>query len=219
MTTLIIIAKETIPGKVKTRLHPPLSLEQAAQLAAASISDTLAAVAPLPVTRRILAFDGVNPPPNSSEYEILPQVEGTLDLRLAAAFDACDGPTILIGMDTPQVRAIDLAPAFVDWPDDLDAFFGPAADGGFWALGMREPDGELIRGVPMSEAVTGRLQLARLQRAGLAVGILPELQDVDTIDDAIDVADVIPSSAFTATLSGFGVLHNLGSQREVGAVR
>ena len=58
MTTLIVIAKECLPGRVKTRLHPPLSLEQAARLAAASLDDTFAAVAALPATRRVLAFDG-----------------------------------------------------------------------------------------------------------------------------------------------------------------
>jgi len=46
MTTLVVIAKETIPGKVKTRLHPPLSLEQAADVAAAAIQDTLAVGCP-----------------------------------------------------------------------------------------------------------------------------------------------------------------------------
>jgi 2-phospho-L-lactate guanylyltransferase (CobY/MobA/RfbA family) len=74
VTTLILIAKETVPGKVKTRLHPPLSLEQAATLAAASITDTLAAVAALPATRRILAFDGEMLPPGSEDYEVIPQV-------------------------------------------------------------------------------------------------------------------------------------------------
>ena len=62
MTTIVVIAKECLPGRVKTRLHPPLSLEQAAALAAASLDDTLGALAALPATRRILAFDGVIAP-------------------------------------------------------------------------------------------------------------------------------------------------------------
>jgi glycosyltransferase A (GT-A) superfamily protein (DUF2064 family) len=206
VTTLILIAKETIPGRVKTRLHPPLSLEQAAILAAASIADTLGAIAPLPATRRVLLFDGANPPEGSEAYEVVPQVSGDLDERLAAIFDECDGPTILIGMDTPQVTATDLAPAFSDWPSDVDAFFGPASDGGFWALGMAEPRGDLIRGIPMSRSDTGRLQLQRLEDAGLAVGMLPELRDVDTIFDALAVAAQAPSSTFASTLSGFDAL-------------
>jgi rSAM/selenodomain-associated transferase 1 len=193
MTTLIVIAKEPLPGRAKTRLHPPFTLEQAAQLAAAAIDDTLAAVANLPASRRILLFEGTQPPHAADRYEIVPQAEGDLDERLAAAFDAVDGPTVLIGMDTPQLRAADLAPAF---DGSEDAWFGPAADGGFWALGMCEPRGDLIRGVPMSRDDTGALQLARLEEAGLRVGMLRELTDVDTFDDARRVAAAAPATAF-----------------------
>jgi rSAM/selenodomain-associated transferase 1 len=208
MTTIILIAKETIPGKVKTRLHPPLSLEQAATLAAASISDTLDAIAALDAGRRILLFDGARVPTGAEHYEVMHQVSGDLDERLAAAFDACDGPVVLIGMDTPQVTADDLAPAF-DWPDGVDAFFGPASDGGFWALGMAEPRGDLIRGVPMSRDDTGAQQLQRLVDAGLEVAMLPELRDVDTIFDALSVATIAPRSRFAATLGGFDTLETV----------
>jgi glycosyltransferase A (GT-A) superfamily protein (DUF2064 family) len=204
-TTLVVIAKETLPGKVKTRLHPPLSLEDAATLAAASITDTLAAMASLPASRRILLFDGVVPPAGSGEYEVVPQVSGDLDERLAAIFDACSGPTILIGMDTPQVTAALLAPAFGDW-HGVDAFFGPASDGGFWALGLSEPRGDLIRGVPMSRDDTGRIQLERLLEAGLSVEMLPELTDVDTYADAVAVAELAPHGTFARTLAGMSEL-------------
>ena len=197
-----MIAKETIPGKVKTRLHPPLSLEQAASLAALSIGDTLAAVESLPAGRRVLLFDGVVTPAGSENYDVVHQVSGDLDERLAAIFDALTGPTILIGMDTPQVTALDLAPAF-DWPAGVDAFFGPASDGGFWALGMADPRGDLIRGVPMSREFTGRIQLQRLVDAGLNVHMLPELTDVDTFDDALLVARLAPQTAFAAAVARY----------------
>jgi rSAM/selenodomain-associated transferase 1 len=202
MTTLIVIAKETIPGRVKTRLHPPLSLEQAAILAAASISDTLAAVSSLNATRRILLFDGVKQPIGSADYDIVPQVAGGLDERLAAIFDELTEPAVLIGMDTPQLKPSDLSEAF-SWPDDVDAFYGPANDGGFWALGLAEPRGDLIRGVPMSRDDTGRIQLKRLFDAGLRVKLLPTLTDVDTIDDAHTAAALAPHSLFASMLTHF----------------
>jgi len=203
MTTIVLIAKEPLPGKAKTRLHPALTLEQAAGIAAASIDDTLTALANVPATRRILAFDGNRLPPQSAGFEVLHQTSGNLDERLGAIFDACDGPMVLIGMDTPQLTAADLAPAFTRWPDDIDAWFGPANDGGFWALGMREPRGDLIRGVPMSQDDTGAHQLARLREAGLRVGMLPSLTDVDTIDDAFEVAALAPETVFATTLARF----------------
>jgi glycosyltransferase A (GT-A) superfamily protein (DUF2064 family) len=213
MTTLVLIAKEPLPGKVKTRLTPALTPEQAAQLAAACISDTLAALAPLPATRRILAFDGTRIPAGAERYEVLPQVEGTLDLRLGAIFDYVDGPILLVGMDTPQLSPADLASVFDSWPDDIDAFFGPASDGGFWALGMREANGDLIRGIPMSQDDTGRRQLDTLLAAGLRVGMLPELTDVDTIADAHAVAEIAPASNFASTLAGFRQLEDSGVLR------
>jgi glycosyltransferase A (GT-A) superfamily protein (DUF2064 family) len=200
MTTLVVIAKEPLPGKAKTRLHPPLSLEQAADLAAAAIDDTLRAMRTVRATRRILLFEGNALPLGSEPYDVIEQISGTLDARLGAVFDLCDGPTILIGMDTPQVTAHDLAPAFEDWPDDTDAWFGLASDGGYWALGMREPRGDLIRGIPMSRDDTGIRQLDRLAGAGLSIGILPMLTDVDTIGDAREVAALAPDTAFARAL-------------------
>jgi len=203
MTTLIVIAKECLPGKVKTRLHPPLSLEQAAEIAAACLDDTLAAMRALPATRRVLFYQGDRLPAGSEGYDVIPQTTGTLDQRLGDLFDAVDGPTVLIGMDTPQVTAADLFPAFTAWPRDIDAWFGPAEDGGWWALGLRDPRGDLLRGVAMSQDDTGARTLARLRAAGLGVGLLPTLRDVDYIDDAHRVAELAPRTAFASTLAAF----------------
>lgn len=198
MTTLIVLAKECIPGKVKTRLHPVFTYEEAARIASASLADTLAAVASLPASRRILCFDGTNPPPGSEEYEILPQVAGGLDERIASAFDVSTGPTVLIGMDTPQITAALLEPLFGRWPDGVDAWFGPAADGGFWALALAEPRGDLVRGVPMSRDDTGSIQRHRLVEANLGVRDLPDLLDIDTAHDLDQVVAEIPDSSTAA---------------------
>src|SRR2546427_100221 len=71
----------------------------------------------------------------------------------------------------------------------FDAVLGPAADGGWWALGLREPShaGALV-GVPMSTEDTGARTLEALRGRGLRIGLLPELRDVDTADDAHAVA-------------------------------
>ena len=202
MTAIVVIAKECLPGKVKTRLHPPLSLEQAAELAAASLADTLAVASQLPATRYILAFDGVTAPVEASAWEILPQSTGGLDERLAAIFDTLAEPTLLLGMDTPQVSAELLAPVFTDWGDETDAWFGPADDGGFWALALKNPSGTLLRGVPMSRSDTGAHQLRRLDEAGLSVRVLPTLTDIDTITDAHTVASAAPRTRFARAYAG-----------------
>ncbi|WP_055541075.1 TIGR04282 family arsenosugar biosynthesis glycosyltransferase, partial [Streptomyces neyagawaensis] len=184
MTTLLVIAKEPRPGRVKTRLCPPFTPAEAAALAEAALADTLDAVAATPADRRVLVLDGEPGPWLPPGFDVVPQRGGGLDERLAAAFAGCDGPALLVGMDTPQLTpelmTVDLA--------GCDAYFGPAEDGGFWALGLAAPDPELLRGVPMSTSVTGAVQRARLTAAGLRVRDLPALRDVDTADDAEAVA-------------------------------
>ncbi|WP_066955794.1 TIGR04282 family arsenosugar biosynthesis glycosyltransferase [Streptomyces lushanensis] len=189
MTTVLVIAKEPVPGRVKTRLTPPFSPEEAAALAEAALADTLATLARTPATRRVLVLEGRPGPWLVPGFDVVPQRTGGLDERLAAAFALCTGPALLIGMDTPQVTTGLLAPALA--PDawrEHDAWFGPAVDGGFWALGLAAPDPGLLRGIPMSVPETGAAQYARLVAAGLRVGRMATLRDVDTAEDARLVA-------------------------------
>lgn len=204
-TTLIVIAKEPVPGRVKTRLTPPYTPQEAAELATAALSDTLRTALDLPARRRVLALEGTPGPWLPPGFDIVPQCGGGLDERLAAAFAACQGPTVLIGMDTPHVTPALLAPAFGEraWHDH-DACFGPATDGGFWALGLADPNPELLRGVPMSTPTTGAIQRQRLVDAGLSVHDLPPMTDVDTAADAETVAAAAPHSRFAAALSHIG---------------
>ncbi|MFD5538831.1 DUF2064 domain-containing protein [Streptomyces sp. NPDC127079] len=197
MTTLLVIAKEPRPGRVKTRLTPPFSPEQAAALAEASLADTLHAVAGAPATRRVLALDGSPGPWLPPGFDVVPQCAGGLDARLADAFAHCAGPTLLIGMDTPQVTPALLTVDFTG----SDAYFGPAEDGGFWALGLADPDPGLLLGVPMSTPRTGAVQRRRLVAAGLRVRDLPRLRDVDTAADAAAVAALVPHGRFAARLA------------------
>ncbi|MFF4895406.1 DUF2064 domain-containing protein [Streptomyces sp. NPDC001068] len=199
MTTLLVIAKEPRPGRVKTRLTPPFSPEQAAALAEALLADTLRAVAESPATRRVLVLDGSPGPWLPPGFDVVPQCAGGLDARLADAFGHCEGPALLIGMDTPQVTPALLTVDFADH----DAYFGPADDGGFWALGLADPDPALLLGVPMSSPETGAVQRRRLVAAGLRVGDLPRLRDVDTAADAAAVAALAPHGRFAARLDRY----------------
>ena len=198
-TTLLVIAKQPAPGRVKTRLVPPFTREQAAALAEAALADTLDIVAMAPARRRLLVLDGEPGAWLPAGFDVVPQGRGLLDERLADAFTAVHGPALLIGMDTPQVTPDLLT---VDW-QGADAVFGPAADGGFWALGLRVPDPALLRGVPMSASSTGAIQRSRLVAAGLRVVDLPLLRDVDTAADVMAVARQAPRSRFAARAREF----------------
>lgn len=195
MTALAVIAKECLPGRVKTRLQPEFSAEEAAAIAAASLADTLRAAELLPATRRILYFDGTVAPEEARGWELVRQAGGTLDERIAWLFDTVDEPLLLLGMDTPHLDITWLAEAFSGWGAEDDAWFGPATDGGFWALGMRDPAGALVHGVPMSTDQTGARQLERLTDAGMRVRLLPPLTDIDTAADVPVAARRSPALA------------------------
>ncbi|TLS46854.1 DUF2064 domain-containing protein [Streptomyces montanus] len=197
MTTLLVIAKEPRPGRVKTRLTPPFTPREAAALAEAALADTLRAVAAAPASRRVLVLEGRAGPWLPPGFDVVPQCAGGLDERLAAAFAGCDGPALLIGMDTPQVTPDLLTVDFAG----CDAYFGPAEDGGFWALGLAEPDPELVRGIPMSTPATGAAQRDRLVAAGLRVRDAAVLRDVDTAADAEAVAASSPRGRFAEELA------------------
>ena len=212
--TLLVLAKSPRPGRVKTRLTPVCTPEQAARLAEAALSDTLGVLGRVPAGRRVLVLDG-SPgrwlPPG---WDVTPQCGGGLDARLAGAFGSVpgDAPALLVGMDTPQLDARVLGEALsAAARAGVDAWFGPAVDGGFWALGLARPSAELARrlllGVPMSVPETGAALRSRLAEAGLSVAELPALTDVDTVADAAEVALLAPGSRFAAAWRSLGSPH------------
>ena len=125
-----------------------------------------------------------------------------LDERLAAAFADLGGPAVVIGMDTPQVTAelLDLVVSTLCTPG-TDAVLGPANDGGYWVLGLRAADPAALLGVPMSLAHTGAAQLDRLRELGLHTRAVPELTDLDTFDEALEVAAVATGRRFPSAVA------------------
>ncbi|WP_246527534.1 TIGR04282 family arsenosugar biosynthesis glycosyltransferase [Pseudarthrobacter albicanus] len=219
--TVAVIAKACVPGRVKTRLSPPLTPEQAASLAQLSLSRTLDTVRLLPARDRLLVMDGTPTARDTAQFTVVPQAAGALDERLAAICDAATGPLLIVGMDTPQLSTEHVAPLLRDWSSDAprhEAWMGPATDGGFWALALRRPDGALLRGVPMSTDTTGAGQLARLTAAGLSVGMLPELRDMDHFSDALQIAAEIPGTDFAFAVDEASD-PALGEHRRAGALR
>lgn len=201
---LIVIAKAPVPGRSKTRLSPPCTPEQAAELARAAIEDTLAAVLATPARRRVVVLDGAPGPWLPEGVEVLPQRGGGLEERLAAAFDDVGEAAFLVGMDTPQLTEAHLVSG-LEALATAPSVFAPAEDGGFWGIGLRAPDARVFAGVPMSVAETGARQRERLEELGLGIVDLPGLLDVDTIEDARTVAALAPQTRFARALEAMGL--------------
>ena len=203
---IVVLAKSPVPGRVKTRLSPPYTAVDAAALAQAALMDTLRAATSASVRRTLLVLEGEPGDWLPVGLPVRPQREGTLDQRLAHALvDAWDDlplPVLLVGMDTPQVTCTDLDDAVDRLLDvDADAVLGPAADGGYWAIGLCRPRLEHVTSVPMSQADTGARQLERLEACGLRVRLLEMRRDVDTATDADLVSAEAPGSRFAAELA------------------
>ena len=200
---IIVMAKAPVPGRVKTRLCPPCTAEEAAFVAEAALVDTLVAALSSSTDRVVLALDGQPGSWLPAGVDVVRQRGSGFDQRLAAAWNDVGGPALQIGMDTPQVTSalLDLARARLEQPD-ADAVLGPAEDGGWWCIGLRRAHPAVFRGVPMSQPDTGARQMARLAELGLRTATLPSLRDVDTIADAVEVAELAPHTRFAAAVRG-----------------
>jgi uncharacterized protein len=202
---LLVIAKAPVPGRVKTRLTPPFTPDQAAALARAALTDTLAAAAAArDAGRRVIVLDGDPGPWLPPGFDVIAQRGDGLEERLAAAFEDVGEPAFLVGMDTPQVT-----PELLD--EGLQAVaqggtaFGAALDGGWWCIGLQAGAHAVFDGVPMSTEQTGAVQLDRMRTLGMTPTILRPLLDVDTYEDALTVAQEAPESRFAAALTEAGI--------------
>ena len=199
---VLLLAKTPQPGRVKTRLCPPCTPDQAARVAAAALADTVDAVSAAPASRRTLVVAGPHPAP--AGWSRVGQRGDGLGARLAHAFAdtrRAGTPSLLLGMDTSQLTADQLAFAAALLVE-ADAVLGLAEDGGWWALGLTEPrHAAVLRDIPTSLPTTGARTLAGLRGRGLRVATLPVLRDVDTAADARAVAALCrPTSRFAAAV-------------------
>lgn len=190
---LAIMAKSPAPGQVKTRLSPPLTPAEAAELARAFLLDKIAQVSRLPGVEQFLAFT----PPDASEefraitggtYVLIRQAGADLGERLSRVSDrllATALPAaVIVGTDSPTLsdrcilEAIDVLAL-----GRADVVLGPVEDGGYYLIGLRRPSPFLFRDITWSTPRVLRDTLARAQTVGLRVHLLPVWYDVDTETD------------------------------------
>lgn len=206
----LVVAKAPEPGKAKTRLAKTVGERVAAEIAAAALLDTLDAVADMPVAGRVVALTGdvdaacagVEIRRRLGAFAVIGQRGDDFADRLANAHvdagEVCAGlPVLQIGMDTPQVTT-ELLTECAGRLLSVPAVLGPACDGGWWILGLRDPAAaECLRGVPMSRPDTGELTAQALRANGIDVVAVKTLPDVDVIEDIAGVRDACaPSSRF-----------------------
>ena len=175
---LLVVAKKPSPGQTKTRLCPPLDSEQAAELYKCFLWDTLAIMRSVPDVKSKIVylpqdahdyFRGLSP-----DMELIPQRGDSLGERLDNLLtDELVGgadKAVVINSDSPTLPKAYLSQAF----DELaiaDVVFGPSSDGGYYLVGIKEPQPHLLRNVKMStpNVLQDTLELARNIGADLVV--------------------------------------------------
>jgi rSAM/selenodomain-associated transferase 1 len=186
---LVVIAKEPVPGAVKTRLAPILGADGAARVAAAMLEDTVA------VIRKVDAEPWVcfAPPEARTRMAhlapgcgLLAQVQGDLGDRLAACFAALLGGgaerVVIVAADTPHVPRATFQAAFA-LLDHVDVVLGPAVDGGYYLVGAKAALPELFVGIPMGTDAVLQMTIQRAIHRRLRIGTVPMLRDLDRLED------------------------------------
>lgn len=204
---MLVVAKAPVAGQAKTRLARHVGPQIAAELAAASLLDTLRACAEaagVASCHAALTGDldeavrGDDVRRALAGWTVHPQRGDDFATRLANAHLDLPGdrPVVQIGMDTPQVRP-EMLTAAGELTADHEAVLGPAPDGGWWVLALRDPASAApLATVAMSTATTYDDTRRALEAEGLQVGTTTGLRDVDTVDDAEIVAAEAPGTEF-----------------------
>jgi rSAM/selenodomain-associated transferase 1 len=187
---LIVVAKKPAPGQTKTRLCPPLTYVQAANLYDCFLHDTLNIMRKVPNVERAVCYL----PDDAQGYfhahapdmELTPQrgvsLGERLDNLLTEALQNGFERAVVINSDSPTLPAAYLSQAF-DALEAADVVLGPTQDGGYYLIGLKHPQPHLFRSVQMSTDHVLADTLALAESNGLTVSLLPTWYDVDTIED------------------------------------
>jgi uncharacterized protein len=190
---LAVAAKAPLPGTVKTRLHALLSKDDATELYRCFLKDTLALVASVPETETIISYT----PKGSEHYfnDIMSNGERLLLQRgasfgdklfhaLADLLDEGFSSAAIMDSDSPTLPREYLVKTFEELAREGDrVVLGPAADGGYYLIGIKRPHRQLFDRITWSTAMVLSETIERAREIGLEVVLLPEWYDVDGVEE------------------------------------
>ncbi|PXF41596.1 hypothetical protein BWQ96_08683 [Gracilariopsis chorda] len=196
---LLLFTKYPAPGFAKTRLIPVKGPDGAALISNQLTQKTLQTVARFqqhdPNAQTIIHY---------ATHEVLPiskieewiqprerqslclQRNGDLGARLIAAFENSFKrgamKVVVIGSDAPDLTESILLNSFA-LLDEADVVVGPAVDGGYYLLGLRQMNRKLFTSIPWSTSTVFRDTMAAAESSDLSTKMLPKLRDIDTPED------------------------------------
>ena len=195
---LLVVAKKPIPGQTKTRLCPPLTYSQAADLYSCFLRDTLDTMREVSAVKRMIGYM----PDDAQDFfcqlapdmELICQRGDSLGERLDGLFNAVlnNGfrQAVVMDSDSPTLPASYLKKAFKRLAE-VDVVLGPTHDGGYYLIGLKRPQPHLLCQVQMSTAHVLTDTLKLVEASGLTASLLPAWYDVDDIADLYQLSQHI----------------------------
>jgi uncharacterized protein len=189
--TIVVFAKEPIAGKVKTRLQKSCPATTVLALYQAFVLDTLTLVARIPCAEKWIFYESWGRPPrflrkHGIGVRLFPQRGQNLGSRLNAACQKLrpspEHPVVIIGADTPHLSRERISSAFRCLRTH-DVVLGPAKDGGFYLLGLKNSSREIFAGVSWSTDKVLRQIVRNFEKQNLSYCFLPTEFDLDQPSD------------------------------------
>ena len=185
---LSIFVKNLIPGTVKTRLAKDLGIDVAIEIYKELVGITAEAINTLRVDKCVYYSEYIesNDQFDDTKYQKHIQEGKDLGQRMQNcfydAFESNFDKIILIGSDTPDITDQIISKGFEEL-DKHDIIIGPAQDGGFYLIGMKEPHENLLDKRSYGHKEVLNELLDEIENRNLSVFKLPTLIDIDVKDD------------------------------------
>ncbi len=195
---IVVFTKQPLPNQSKTRLASDMGADKAHALAEAFLLDTLEMVNNQKAARVLVSFS----PPEARDWfaeripgaELAAQPDGSFGERLHAAtlgaFSRGASRCVLIGSDTPQLQESCLIDAFAALQDS-DVCLGPAADGGYYLIGLKQDHSQLFQDMPWSTEYVHSKTVQRALDSRLTVHELHQESDIDEAADLTTLRDIL----------------------------
>lgn len=189
---LAVMVKQPDPGAVKTRIAATLGDQRATELYQCALHDTIALALTIPEVARAISYA---PATDSARryfesaapaFELMEQRGSTLGERISDTLSRLlnnYSPLVLIGSDSPDLPSQNIMRALQMLDETIDAVLGPAADGGYYLIGLRSMHDCLFDQIDWSTPAVAQQTRARAAAAGLRMAELPVWRDLDTVAD------------------------------------
>lgn len=182
-SNLIIFARPLVHGKVKNRLAAQVGHKKALEVYEKLFNHTMNVAVESKFPFTIYYSDPFNHRDPDSKVQlgrdIGERMANALELELT---NQKKDKICLIGSDCLEITAEIISDAFTQL-EHFDVVLGPAKDGGYYLIGLKQPNATLFESIDWSTSKVLAQTLRKAQALGLSVHLLPELADVDTASD------------------------------------